>query len=416
MSHIQALAADILATVESGQTLTDALAGVLQRHPGLAASDRGALLDISYGVQRFKGELIHVLRDLVPRALPEPALERVLLVALFQLIHTRAAEYAVVNEAVKLASGIAAGRFKGLVNGVLRNALRRKDALIAGAQARDESRYNHPLWWIKAMRRAYPSQWQDVLLAGNGHPPMTLRVNRRRSSVEASLARLAAAGIGAVASSEDAITLDVPRNVRDLPGFAEGELSVQDLGAQRAVPLLDLADGMRVLDACAAPGGKTCHMLERFDVSVTALDADPARLGRVRENLDRLGLSAELAAADAGKFKDRWSGEPFDRILADVPCSASGVVRRHPDIKWLRRPGDFEELARQQAVIMDGLWQVLATGGKMLYATCSIFPQENGVQLDAFLGRHPEAVCTYQEQLLPTEAHDGFYYALLEKR
>lgn len=416
MPSIQELASAVLAGVESGHTLTEALNDAQRRCPDLSSAERGALLDISYGVQRFRGQIHFILRKLVPKPLPDADIERLLMVALFQLFHTRAAEYAVVNEAVKLASGMAGGRLKGLVNGVLRNALRQKESLLHGAERDDVARYNHPLWWIKGVREAYPAHWREVLQSGNGHPPMTLRVNVRKTTVEACLARFASAGIEAVQSGLSAITLARPMNVRDLPGFNEGEVSVQDQGAQRAAELLELADGMRVLDACAAPGGKTCHMLEMADVEVTALDADRVRLVRVQENLDRLGLSATLAEADAARFQDRWDGEPFDRILADVPCSASGVVRRHPDIKWLRRPGDFAELARQQAVIIDGLWQLLASGGKMLYATCSIFPQENSLQLEAFLARHPDAKCSFKEQLLPTEAHDGFYYALLEKR
>ncbi|QEL57504.1 16S rRNA (cytosine(967)-C(5))-methyltransferase RsmB [Chromobacterium paludis] len=413
MHHIQRLAADILGRIEAGTTLTDALAEAHRQHPQLNPAERGALQDLSYGGLRHLGVLRHCLRQLVPRPLPEPLLERLLLVALYQLQHTRAAPYAVVNEAVTSATGIAGGKFKGLVNGALRNFLRRREEILAAVD--EAAAANHPDWWVAKLRQAYPDQWQAVLAASNSHPPLTLRVNRREGSVADYLARLEAAGMAATALGDDAVQLAKPVGVRDLPGFAEGEVSVQDEGAQRAAHWLDLQPGLRVLDACAAPGGKTGHMLERADIELMALDIDAARLGRVGDNLERLGLTAELREADAAKPDSWWDGRPFDRILADVPCSASGVARRHPDIKWLRRPGDFAALGRQQAAMADALWPLLASGGKMLYATCSIFPEENCQQLESFLRRHPDAVSLREEQLLPCERHDGFYYALLQK-
>uniref|UniRef100_A0A4W5LT52 SAM-dependent MTase RsmB/NOP-type domain-containing protein n=1 Tax=Hucho hucho TaxID=62062 RepID=A0A4W5LT52_9TELE len=226
----------------------------------------------------------------------------------------------------------------------------------------------------------------------NRHPPMTLRINCRHGSAESYVEVLQASGRGAKVLGGAAVRLDVPCNVRDLPGFAEGQVSVQDFGAQQAALRLDVADGMRVLDACAAPGGKSGHLLELADIELTALDIDATRLERVAENLSRLKLNATLAAADAAKPDSWWDGKPFDRILADVPCSASGVVRRNPDIKWLRRPEDFAALGLQQAAMLDALWPLLASGGKMLYATCSIMPEENQQQLDAFLKRHGDAL------------------------
>ena len=414
MHRIQQLAADVLGQVEAGHTLTEAL-GQAQRSD-LTPQERAALQDICYGSLRQLARLRFWLRRLVPKALPEPKLERVLLVALYQLVYTRAAEYAVVNEAVKLAERMAKGKFKALVNGVLRNFLRQREEMLRLADKDLEASTNHPRWWIKAVQQAYPQQWSDILQWNNSHPPMSLRVNLRKTTLQHSLQRLQDAGMAATALDDHSgIMLDKPVNVRELPGFAEGELSVQDWGAQQAAALLDLQAGQRVLDACAAPGGKTCHMLELADISLTALDIDAQRLARVAENLQRGGLQASLLAADASQAAAWWDGQPFDRILADVPCSASGVVRRHPDIKWLRRPGDFATLARQQAVMVDTLWGLLASGGKMLYATCSIFPEENQQQLAAFLSRHADAKCLHQQQLLPCERHDGFYYALLEK-
>ncbi|POZ63327.1 16S rRNA (cytosine(967)-C(5))-methyltransferase RsmB [Chromobacterium alticapitis] len=415
MHHIQRLAADILGRIEAGTTLTDALAEAQRQQTQLTPAERGALQDLSYGSLRHLGTLRHCLRQLVPRPLPEPQLERLLLVALYQLQHTRAAPYAVVNEAVTSAAGIARGKFKGLVNGALRNFQRRREEILAEAAGDEIASANHPGWWVERLRQAYPEQWRAVLDAGNSHPPLTLRVNRRQGTVADYLARLEAAGMAAVALGDDAVQLAKPVAVRELPGFDDGAVSVQDEGAQRAAHWLDLAPGMRVLDACAAPGGKTGHMLELAGIEMTALDIDAGRLGRVADNLERLGLTAELREADAAKPETWWDGRPFDRILADVPCSASGVARRHPDIKWLRRPGDFAALGRQQAAMADALWPLLASGGKMLYATCSIFPEENCQQLENFLRRHPDAVRLKEEQLLPCERHDGFYYALLQK-
>lgn len=415
MHHIQQLAANILLRVESGTNLTEALAEAQRKAPDLSRSERGALQDLSYGSLRHLARLRFYLRQLVAKPLPEPVLERVLIVAFYQLLHTRAAEYAVVNEAVTLAGRLAKGNFKGLVNGVLRNFLRQRAALERAAEKDLEASFNHPLWWVKGLQRAYPDAWRAILDADNSHPPMTLRVNRRHGDAAAYLERLRAAGLDGEALDGGSIKLARPVNVRELPGFADGDVSVQDWGAQQAAHWLDLRAGQRVLDACAAPGGKTGHILESADVSVTALDIDEQRLQRVADNLERIGATAQLHVADAGQPDGWWDGQPFDRILADVPCSASGVARRHPDIKWLRRPGDFAALGVQQAAMADALWPLLASGGKMLYATCSIFPEENQQQLDSFLNRHADAACLKQEQLLPCERHDGFYYALLEK-
>ena len=277
------------------------------------------------------------------------------------------------------------------------------------------------------MRETYPADWEVILAAGNGRPPLTLRVNRRRGDVTSRLAEFHDLGIAAHALDESAILVDRPLPVERLPGFAEGLLSVQDWGAQRAAPLLDVGDGMRVLDACAAPGGKSAHLLELADIDLLSLDADAGRAARITENLQRLGLQAEVRAADCLRPDAWWDGRPFERILADVPCSASGVVRRHPDIKWLRRETDFAGFARTQAKILDALWRVLAPGGKMLYCTCSLFPQENALQVAAFLARHGDALLApigtgraenrqAGWQLTPQAEHDGFYYALLQKR
>jgi 16S rRNA (cytosine967-C5)-methyltransferase len=312
---------------------------------------------------------------------------------------------------------------KGLVNAVLRNFLRRREDLLALAVAEsEEARYNHPQWWIDMVRAQYPRAWEAILASGNQSPPMSLRVNRRRCDLQNYLARLSQVGIVGHSQGVDGIALEHPVAVDRLPGFGDGLVSVQDGGAQLAAGFLDVADGIRVLDACAAPGGKTAHLLELANLDLTALDHDAKRLEKVEQNLKRLGLQAKTLVGDAAMPGAWWDGKPFQRILADVPCSASGVARRHPDIKWLRRASDLAQFAEQQARIVDALWLCLEQDGKLLYVTCSIFAQENTRQIQDFLARHDDARLLGLQgptqadlQLLPDQEHDGFYYALLAK-
>ncbi|UXY15043.1 16S rRNA (cytosine(967)-C(5))-methyltransferase RsmB [Chitiniphilus purpureus] len=418
----QKIAAQTIVAVLSGQNLTQALGQVWRSQRDLTPQQRGAIQDLCYGTLRHLGLLEAVLGQLLHKPLHEPALRALLLVALYQLQFTRAAPYSVVDHAVKVCAHVSRGPGKGLVNAVLRNFLRGREALLDIAQAEARGRWSHPDWWIGLVRDAHPRRWQALLEAGNQHPPMTLRVNRRRGDTAAYLERLAQAGIGARALDDTALQLSQPVAVERLPGFFDGDASVQDWGAQHAARLLDAHDGMRVLDACAAPGGKTGHLLELADVALTALDADPDRLARVADNLQRLQRSARLVAGDAATPAVWWDGQPFDRVLADVPCSASGVARRHPDIKWLRRAEDIGSFAAQQAALLDALWGLVAPGGKLLYATCSIFPAENAEQAAAFAARHADAsplplgpALPEDGQLLPTPEHDGFFYALFQK-
>lgn len=415
MQTIQTLAAHILDTVLSGKNLTDTLATAWRQHPALAPAERAAVMDITHGALRHYGWLRGALDKLLSRPLTDSHIDRLLIVALYQLEHTQAAPYAIVDHAVRVASAHEGGRLKGLTNAVLRNFQRRHDELAAALRREPTAFWNHPDWWVGAVQQAYPKDWKAILTASNQHPPMTVRVNRRRLSVADWLTRLQEAGLEGVVLEGDAVRLVKPVPVDKLPGFAEGDVSVQDAGAQLAADWLEVADGMRVLDACAAPGGKTCHLLERAQLDLTAVDNDANRLQRVQSNLTRLGLSARCLTGDASRPKAWWDGQMFDRVLADVPCSASGVARRHPDIKWTRRPTDIPSLGRQQGALADALWALVAPGGKMLYATCSIFPTENRRQIDAFLTRHVNAELERDIQLLPDENHDGFYYALIRK-
>ena len=390
-----------MAAVLTGRTPDALLAGV---PPTL----RPAVLDLTFTTLRDHGRGDFLLGRLLEKPLKDKAARALLLIALARLERRPEEAHTLVDQAVT-----AAGKpFKGLVNAVLRNFLRRRDELLAAADADEVARWRHPHWWLDKLRSAHPETWESIAVAGNSHPPLCLRVNVRRPPTEVIDGQLLGNG---------AILLEKPVPVERIPGFRDGRVSIQDWGAQQAGRLLDVRDGQRVLDACAAPGGKTAHLLELADLDLIALEHDPQRARRIAENLDRLGLKANNKVADASRPQEWWDGMAFDRILADVPCSASGVVRRHADIKWLRRPTDVAAFAQTQALILDALWPLLAPGGKMLYCTCSVFPEENGEQICAFVARHPDArrLTTGGEhpelQLLPAATHDGFYYALLEK-
>lgn len=407
----------------SGRSLGEAFEQSRAREGDISASDRASAQNASYGALRHWGELEAVRAKLVPRPTREPSLDCLLNIALFQLAHSAAAPHAVVSNAVDNARKLSLKPWApNLVNGVLRSFLRERDLLLREAAASLEGRFSYPSWWIEKVQRDFPAHWEAVLNAGNHHPPLTLRVNRRRTSVEDYQRRLEERQIASRRSGEAAITLRNPVGVAEIPGFVEGDVSVQDLAAQYAAPLLDLVGGMRVLDACAAPGGKTGHILEQADVELLALEKDPKRIHRIAENLSRLGLHASFIQADAGEPVEWWNSRSFDRVLLDAPCTGSGVVKRHPDIKWLRRPQDIASFAIQQARLLERLWHVLAKGGKLLYVTCSVFAEENHEQIAHFLSCHADAVRlpvaiaqASGGQLLPDELSDGFFYALLQK-
>ncbi len=430
-------AATAVASVRGGRSLDDALGRVPgELRPGTQA--------LAFHALRWLGSAEVVLRGLAERA-PPPAVESLLLVALALLWPPAAMAakapapyppHVLVDQAVEAARR-RAPRSAGFVNAVLRRFLREQDARVAAALATPLGRWNHPGWWLDRLRADWPNEWAAIADADNDRAPMTLRANARRTTAAHYVERLAEAGLAAVAGPGVSVQLERPVPVTSLPGFAEGDASVQDASAQRAAPLLaaGLRPGARVLDACAAPGGKTAHLLELADLDVTALDRDPARLARVGETLARLGLSARTLAADALDPASWWDGEPFDAILLDAPCTASGIVRRHPDVRWLRRPGDVAVLAETQSRLLDALWPLLGPGGRMLYATCSLFRDEGEARIDAFLQRHPDAAVAATPRspghLLPLPdnrasrpaavaiddpaAGDGFFLALLAR-
>jgi 16S rRNA (cytosine967-C5)-methyltransferase len=401
--------------------------------PCAPSRDAALIQEMVYGVLRWYQQLETVAALFIEKPLKakDRDVHLLLLVGLYQLFHMRVAKHAAVKETVEAAVTLKKPWAKNFLNACLRASLREEARARAAIAASPTAAFSHPDWLLGEIRRHWPENWAAILVANNERPPLVLRVNRRHQSRKQYLARLAQAGIAANTHpfSDSAVVLDSPVTVSDLPGFAKGDVSVQDAAAQFAAPLLDAQAGERVLDACAAPGGKTGHLLE-FTVGLTdlvALDREAGRMRLLEENLERLGMSTNVIIGDAANPADWWDGRPFDRILADVPCSATGVIRRHPDIKLRRQPGDLPRLVAAQERILNGLWPLLKPGGKLLYVTCSILPVENENQMTAFLKRHPEAAeetlslvagraRAVGRQILPGEAGmDGFYYAKLRK-
>ncbi|MDZ4194592.1 16S rRNA (cytosine(967)-C(5))-methyltransferase RsmB [Ectopseudomonas chengduensis] len=395
--------------------------------------DRALAQDLAFGAARWQPRLQLLAEKLLekPFKAADKDVEALLLIGLYQLLHSRIPEHAAIGETVGCAGALKKPWAKGLLNAVLRRAQREHEAIFAELDRDPVLHSAHPRWLQKALKAHWPQHWQAICAANNAHPPLILRVNRRHGSRDAYLIELREAGIEAepCTFSRDGVRLLQPCDVTTLPGFKEGRVSVQDEAAQLAADLLELAPGQRVLDACAAPGGKTCHLLEVEPGlgEVVAVDLEAKRLARVRENLERLHLEATLIAADGRDTGAWWDGRPFQRILLDAPCSATGVIRRHPDIKLTRKPEDIPALAQLQGELLDALWPTLAPGGILLYATCSVLPTENSETIAAFLARTPDAQevaitgefglqPAHGRQLLPQlDGHDGFYYAKLIK-
>jgi 16S rRNA (cytosine967-C5)-methyltransferase len=435
--------AEAVQSVRTGRSLTDVLARCpAEMRPGVQA--------LSFHTLRWLGSATEARALLAPKT-PPPTVDALLVTALALLWPDGTskapppyADHTLVDQAVTAVRQRTPAA-AGFINAVLRRFLREREAIIEAVRHTPQGAYNHPLWWIERIKRDWPACWGPLLLAANQHPPMTLRVNARRGTGMAYVNGLAALGRAATLLADppgaptwggQAVVLATPSPVQQLPGFANGEVSVQDAAAQRAARLLlhgaALKPRARVLDACAAPGGKTAHLLELADLELLALDSDPQRLARVQDGLNRLGLQAELKAGDARYPRGWWDGRPFDAILLDAPCTASGIVRRHPDVRWLRRADDITALARIQAEMLDSLWPLLAPGGRLLYATCSIFAAEGRQQIDAFLQRQAPGTALLEPQSpghllplpdnVPSGQHgrgavlqDGFYYALIRK-
>jgi 16S rRNA (cytosine967-C5)-methyltransferase len=409
LNRSQQQAALAVRAVLDGATLSVALENAGANASGPA---RALVHELAYGTLRHWGTLDALVRALAAKPIPERNLAALVAVALYQLGHAKSPPFAVVDQAVVAAAELARPAAKGLVNAMLRRYLRERDALHERVLRDPVARWSHPRWWIARVKGDRPDHWQRVLAAGNERPPLALRANARRTSAHSLLSRFADAGIGARAAGAAGLVVDVPRPVHELPGAV---------------------DGMRVLDACAAPGGKTTHLLELADIELVSLDNDAGRVERIRDNLARLhldGANVRTVVGDAAAPQAWWDRKPFDRILADVPCTASGVVRRHPDGKWLRRPSDIGAFARQQRAILDACWDLLAPHGLLLYATCSVFRDENEARIGEFVAAHADALrepITFADgvehsdgQLLPSlpgavHNQDGFFYSLLRK-
>ncbi|MGH1448775.1 MAG: 16S rRNA (cytosine(967)-C(5))-methyltransferase RsmB [Pseudomonadaceae bacterium] len=424
-------AANALVSVMAGKaSLGTSLPAQLQH---VNERDQGLTQELAFGTARWFQRLDGLATALLEKPLKaaDRDLHALLLVGLYQLLFTRIPAHAAIDETVSSAKTLKKPWAKGMLNAVLRRAQREHAQQFAALERDPTIRLSHPRWLQKRLKQAWPDHWEAICTANNAYPPMTLRVNPARTTVDAYMQQLQAAGIAARATpfSDQGITLEQSCDVQQLPGFAGGEVSVQDEAAQLAAPLLELKPGQRVLDACCAPGGKTCQILERAPslTELIALDLEPRRLQRVRENLQRLGLTATLKAADARELAAWWDGTQFQRILLDAPCSATGVIRRHPDIKLTRQAEDIPALAALQGELLDALWQTLEVGGILVYATCSVLPEENSDTIAAFLDRQSGArelpidgayglPQTHGRQLLPQEGgHDGFYLAKLVK-
>ncbi len=443
MIDIQITAAEVVGATLDGRNLDRALELGFKRHGDLPREARAAVQSIAYDSLRNYGLINAQLETLLSAPLSDVAVRHLLIITLAQLQFSKTKPHVIVDHAVNAAEKMGLGRAKGLVNGVLRNYLREVNKFKRERFKSEVARYDFPEWWIARTKVDYPDNWEEILLCAAEHPPMCLRVNRKKCTAEEYVALLAKNEMQVAHVEGDALWLTHPCNVDALPKFREGYVSVQDAGAQHTAALLNCGNGMRVLDACAAPGGKTCQLLETAtNLTLTALDSDPSRLQRVKQNLDRLQLATPnvtLKSSDAAVPDKWWDKKPFDRILLDVPCTGSGVVRRHPDIKWVRRPTDTAKFVIQQGRLLAGVWPTLKKGGQLLYVTCSIFHEENQDVVNAFLAKTADAKLkpiklasaedalntgtlsikekpqAAGQQLLPDDMTDGFYYALIEK-
>ena len=425
------LAAKLLSRVAQGRSLTELLGSGLE---SLESRDQAFVKELVFGVCRWHYRLEAISEQLISKPLKpkEREVKALVLLGLYQLIYTRVKPHAAVSETAEAARKLNKKWAVGLINAVLRRFQREQEALLEQADQQEQARFSHPTWLLKRLKRAWPDDWQKIAEAANGRPPMSLRIQTSRIGLQQYQKQLMDAGFEAemVSGIADGLVLGIPVDAQTLPGFAEGQVSVQDCGAQLAAHLMQLEPGQKVLDACAAPGGKSCHMLELMqgDIELTAIDVDATRLKRVSENLKRLNLTARVAVGDAASPAGDWAMEAYyDRILLDVPCSATGVIRRHPDIKLLRRAGDIDKLVILQQKIVAAIWPLLKPGGMLLYATCSLLPEENEDQVARFIENQSDAKVRAIEadwgvqrsvgrQTLPgQETMDGFYYARLEK-
>ena len=424
MNVSQWIASLILQNVLSGKNLDKTFLVFFKKYnQKLEEINKPEIKNLVYGALRFLGESSFIINKLVKRRIDNNSIECLLYVALYQINHDRATDFTIVNQAVNACKKINSKKCD-FVNAILRNYLRDKDSLREQAEQDEESSLYYPDWWVTKIKNEYPENWFEILKSGNKHPSLSLRINLRKVSPKVYEKNLKDKGIDYSVISKEVLILKKPTDVHQIPNFIDGYVSIQDQAAQLAGHLIDLKEGHKVLDLCAAPGGKTCHMLELQQIELIAVEANNKRSEMIKDNLERLGLNAKVINAKVDLNNKWWDGEQFDRIMLDAPCSASGIVRRHIDIKWLRRESDIEFFSRQQLELLQASWVMLKEKGKLLYVTCSIFKDENRVVIEKFKKNNkvkkikikfPDNVISIDNQLIPNQNHDGLFYALLEK-
>ena len=422
LERAQMLSVELLQQVYAGSSLDTATQRTMTQLDALGPHLKAVCRDTCYGVLRHRGRIRALLAPLLKDDNTQVLLKTLLEVALYQIAYTRIAPHAVVDHAVKSAGLLAHPAVGGFINAVLRNFIRQRESLELEADRTAEGRFSHPEWWVRRMKRDHPNEWKKILEVAQTPPPLTLRINIRKTTLQGYLDILQQNAIEAYPVGVSGVHLVQAISVEHIPHFFDGWVSVQDAAAQWAGHLLAPKKGERILDACAAPGGKTAHLLELAEIKLSALDQDGLRLERVKHNLDRLGLQAELLCADAADLGTWWDGQSFDRVLLDAPCTGSGVTRRHPDIRWLRRSADPSTMSVQQARLLRALWRTLKPGGTLLFVTCSLFAEEGPKLIQGFLTEQADARFRVLPQppfeqgwIIPDALHDGFFYALLER-
>ena len=425
MNHSQWLAAMIVEQVLLGKNLDKSFDLILNKYNNVEIDNLSQIKDMVYGAIRDLGKSNFYINKLVKNKIENRCLEGLLHIALFQITHERSNNFTLVNEAVDAAKKIDHKK-SAFINAVLRNFLRKKDELQQELNEDESAVYSYPNWWIQKVKNQYPKNWKDILTIGNQRPPLALRINLKKIGVNEYSAILDKHEINHTLVGGECLIINIPLGVDKIPGFLEGKVSVQDFGAQLAAHLIDLKKGHKVLDACSAPGGKACHMLELNSIELLAIESDKKRTNKIQENVDRQGLKAKILNEKISSQNKWWDKECFDRILLDVPCSASGIVRRHVDIKWLRRINDFKNFGENQQSLLRSVWPMLKENGKLLYITCSIFEEENRDVIEKFKQdagnvselsiNFPSNVTHINNQILPSENHDGLFYALLQKK
>jgi 16S rRNA (cytosine967-C5)-methyltransferase len=425
MNHSQWLAAMIVEQVLLGKNLDKSFDLILNKYNNVEIDNLSQIKDMVYGAIRDLGKSNFYINKLVKNKIENRCLEGLLHIALFQITHERSNNFTLVNEAVDAAKKIDHKK-SAFINAVLRNFLRKKDELQQELDEDESAVYSYPNWWIQKVKNQYPKNWKDILTIGNQRPPLALRINLKKIGVNEYSAILDKHEINHTLVGGECLIINIPLGVDKIPGFLEGKVSVQDFGAQLAAHLIDLKKGHKVLDACSAPGGKACHMLELNSIELLAIESDKKRTNKIQENVDRQGLKAKILNEKISSQNKWWDKECFDRILLDVPCSASGIVRRHVDIKWLRRINDFKNFGENQQSLLRSVWPMLKENGKLLYITCSIFEEENRDVIEKFKQdagnvselsiNFPSNVTHINNQILPSENHDGLFYALLQKK